>query len=129
MLTDVAKGRTIIEELVSLGDSIGLQYIVFAGNRFDVGSPSGRRFQAYEGTNKHRDHIHMELSTDGAAGLTPWFRGRGTPPASTLLADASGPGAPLGDEGDGTVIGAWIAAGVAGTAVVAGGVALARRYV
>lgn len=127
MLSDVPKGTQIAEELVSLGDSIGLQYIVFAGNRFDVGQRAGSRFAAYEGTNKHRDHIHMELSTDGAAARTPWFSGRSQPTAATLLADASGPTPPIGDAGEGYPALTWVGVAAGGVAVVGGGIALARR--
>lgn len=128
MTSDVAKGTSIIQELVSLGDSIGLQYIVFAGNRFDVESRPGLRFVAYEGSNKHRDHIHMELSTDGAAGRTPWFAGRNQPAAATLLADASGPPPPLGDEGDGSPVLTWSLVGAGVVAAGVGAVAVARRF-
>lgn len=128
---DVALATRIAADLIAMGDEIGLQYIVAFGNRFDVPKPGERgkvRFAAYEGTNKHRDHLHIELSSDGAAGRTSWYQGRNSPTPDALVADASGPPPPLGDAGEGSPIAAWGIAAV-GAAVVIGGTVVAVRSI
>lgn len=131
MTANVALGTRIAEFLVANADSIGVQYVVFAGNRWSQGQPPGaRRFAAYEGSNKHRDHLHIELNTDGAEGRLPWFQGRLNATPSQLLADASSANGspPLGDDGPGWPVVRIAAVTAGGVALVTGAAIAARRY-
>lgn len=128
MTSDTAKINAIAEELVSMGDDIGLQLIIAAGNVLSTGQRGANRFRRYSGASGHYDHLHVELAPEGAAGETRWFQARvHRPTDAELLADASGAEAPFADEGGG----AWSALTYAGIAVAAlaalGGVALLTR--
>lgn len=125
MTRDAELGTRIAEYLVANADSMGVQYVVFAGNRWSQGQPAGsRRFAAYEGTNKHRDHLHIELNSDGAAGRLPWYQEHPRPSEAQLIADASpANGAPpLGDDGPGWPVARAVGIGVG--AIVLGTVAV-----
>lgn len=128
MTSDVAKGTAIAEELAAIGDRAGIQLVIFAGNVWSQGQPSTRRFAKYTGASGHYDHLHVEVNEAGAAGTLPWYETRGTPPtAAQLLADASGPEAPLLDEGAGfSGLLTYGAIAVAALAAIAGAVALSK---
>lgn len=120
MTSDLAKGTAICEELIALGDRIGLQCIIFAGNIYSQGQrPGANRFRRFSGASGHYDHPHVELSPAGASGDAPWFTARAARPTDAeLLADSRGPEAPLMDEGSG-ITGALLTAGVAVAALAA----------
>jgi hypothetical protein len=122
-MVDKATGDAIANYLVLNADAIGIQYVVWCGNKWNSGARPGARWDAYGGSSGHYDHPHVELSPDGAAGSTPWFQGRSLPSAqesSRLTASAAE--AALLDHGEpdamvlpivGTITGVAVAAGAA----------------
>lgn len=126
---DKAKGDAIANYLLQNAEAMGVQYIVWSGNRWSAGQAAERRMAAYEGSVKHRDHPHVELSTAGARMDAPWFRGRARPSEAAGAALSRQAGAPFADKGSaldehgpallGSIIGG-------GALVIVGGIVLAR---
>ncbi len=77
-------GDPIANWLVENAQQIGVQYIVWDRWQWS-GSRSGRKDSSYGGPHPHHDHLHIELTHDGANRRTPWFGGGGsvTPPPPT----------------------------------------------
>lgn len=117
---DPAKATEMAEWLVDNADALGLQCIIAFGNRWYSGRAAGQRYRKFEGPNNHTDHLHIELSRDGAAGNTSWFRGRVV--GATNVPDGT---PPIGDGGDNVVmqwvyIGAGVALALAALAAMSG---------
>lgn len=127
---DKAKGDAIANYLVEHADSLGIQYIVWSGNVFNCGGAVGHgRWKSYEGAIKHRDHPHVELTPDAAAGRLDWYQAHPEPtPQQTAQVTASAE-APIGDEGSGTALASWVVLALATAGIVlalAGGYAATR---
>lgn len=110
---DRAKGDAIANWCLENANAIGLQFLVWRGNRYSAGKPAGQRVGAYTGSNPHRDHPHVELTPEGAAGNAPWYAGRRGASAQELAQLASSEGAPFADHGGDDAIAAWIVPGSA----------------
>lgn len=94
-----AMGDAVANHLVTIAEAAGIQFIVWSGNRWSAGMPRGRRWAAYGGSVKHRDHPHVELTPEGARGETPWFAGRTLPSELEVRLAAQGPTVPYSDAG------------------------------
>jgi hypothetical protein len=68
-------GDPIANWLVVNASAIGVQYLIWNRVRWS-GGRRREKFARYTGPNPHRDHIHVELTLDGAQRSTPWFAGR-----------------------------------------------------
>jgi peptidoglycan hydrolase-like protein with peptidoglycan-binding domain len=66
-----AAGDPIANWLVRNAEAIGVQYIIW--NHMRWSGSRHPRVAPYTPTNKHIDHIHVELNLDGARRSTPWF--------------------------------------------------------
>lgn len=74
-----AVGDRIANFLVQNAEAIGVQFVIWDRNSWGA-SRSSPKLRAYGGPHPHTDHIHVELSPDGARRLTEWFS-TNTPPA------------------------------------------------
>ncbi|MCB9595107.1 MAG: hypothetical protein H6719_20485 [Sandaracinaceae bacterium] len=79
---DNSLGDPIAHWLIEHATEIGVQLIIWDRTKWNI-SYSGRKDREYGGTHPHHDHLHIELTSAGATGATPWFRGAGmeAPPA------------------------------------------------
>jgi hypothetical protein len=66
-------GTPIANWLVQNANAIGIQYVIWAENRWSRSAPS-LGFERYVGPNRHIDHVHTELTIDGGEQRTPWFQ-------------------------------------------------------
>lgn len=65
-------GDPVANWLVTHSEDVGVQYIIW--DRTDWGAHrDAPKTSDYGGPNPHIDHIHMELTDEGAAQETPWF--------------------------------------------------------
>lgn len=71
-------GDPIANWLVEHAAEIGIQYVIWDRTKWNRGTRSSRA-SAYGGPHPHDDHIHVELTVEGAARMTAWFAGTGTP--------------------------------------------------
>ena len=72
---DNDKGDPAANFMVVSSELAGVQYIIW--DRTDWGAHrTGRKDGSYGGPIPHIDHIHMELTSEGAHRRTPWFRDR-----------------------------------------------------
>jgi len=71
-------GDPIAHWLIEHATELGVQLIIWDRTKWNI-SYSGRKDRAYGGSHPHHDHLHIELTSDGAEGRTPWFGGRDTP--------------------------------------------------
>lgn len=108
---DRVKGDTIANWCLEHANEIGLQFLVWRGNRFSAAKPAGQRVAAYVGSNPHNDHPHIELTPEGAAGNAPWYTGRRPASANDLAQLATAEGAPFADHGGDEALAAWIVPG------------------
>jgi hypothetical protein len=69
---DNGVGDPIANWLVTNAQSIGVQLIIWDGTKWNASS-GGAKDKPYTGPNPHTDHIHVELSNEGANASTPWF--------------------------------------------------------
>lgn len=67
---NAARGDAIANWLVVNAQDIGVQLVIW--NR-TLWNGNGKNDRAYTGPNPHTDHLHVELTEDAAAMLTPWF--------------------------------------------------------
>jgi hypothetical protein len=71
---DNTKGDAVANWLVRNAASIGVQYIIWDRASWQA-SLTGDKLRGYSGPHPHHDHIHLELSPDGAARRTAFFAG------------------------------------------------------
>lgn len=73
-------GDAIANWLIENATDIGVQFFIWDRTKWNI-SYSGVKDRAYGGPHPHHDHLHVELSRDGAAMETAWFGrfGGGTP--------------------------------------------------
>lgn len=95
---DNTKGDEVANWLVRNAGAIGVQYIIWDRASWQA-SLAGNKLRGYTGPHPHHDHIHLELSPDGAARRTPWFAGKAAPPPPPPSPGGGGGG--CGVEGDG----------------------------
>jgi hypothetical protein len=79
-----ATGDKIANFLVQNAEKIGVQFIIWDRNSWGA-SRSKPKLRSYGGPHPHTDHIHVELTPDGARRMTEWFTDTGNappPPAS-----------------------------------------------
>lgn len=69
---DNGKGDEVANWLVKNAERIGVQLVIWDRTMW-VAASSGDKAKAYTGPHPHHDHIHLELTTDGAAKRTPFF--------------------------------------------------------
>jgi hypothetical protein len=77
---DNSAGDPVANWLVEHAQEIGVQFIIWDRTKWSL-SASGRKDSAYGGPHPHHDHLHVELTIDGANGRTPWFVSRMAEPA------------------------------------------------
>jgi cysteine-rich repeat protein len=83
-----AVGDPIADWLIENAEAIGIQSIIW--DRTIWRSSYWPRDHCVDISNPHWDHLHIELTWDGAMGDTPWFNGGGVSP---LPGAGGGPGA------------------------------------
>ncbi len=77
-------GDPIADWLIQNAEAIGVQYIVWDRTSWNP-SRGGGNHRRYGGPHPHHDHLHIELTNDGAAERTSWFRGGAvTPPGGNV---------------------------------------------
>lgn len=116
-----AVGDPVANWLVEHAEEIGVQIVIWARTQW-VSTSSGGRWSNYTGRNPHIDHIHMELSTEGAAGRTPWFQS--PTPAPPVVGGSTG-GAGAGTQGPSGIV--TVLGLVTSAALLAGGAWLLYR--
>lgn len=75
---DNDKGDPVANWLIKNAQQIGVQYIIWDRTQWSA-AKSGTKVSGYGGPHPHHDHLHVELSVEGAAKQTPWFKGGATP--------------------------------------------------
>jgi hypothetical protein len=75
-----AAGDRVANFLVENAEKIGIQFIIWDRNSW--GASRGQpKLRSYTGPVPHIDHLHVELSPEGARRMTEWFADTGnTPP-------------------------------------------------
>jgi hypothetical protein len=78
---DNTKGDAVGNWLATHAERIGVQLIIWDHSVWQA-SLSGEKLRAYGGPIPHIDHLHVELTVEGAREQTSWFRdgGLGQPP-------------------------------------------------
>ncbi len=76
-------GDEIGNWLIEHAQEIGIQLIIWDSWMWDAGREPGARSLLYFRDHPHTDHLHVELSVDGAERRTPWFAGPAAAPAAT----------------------------------------------
>lgn len=74
-------GDPVANWLAENAEDLGVQLIIWDRSIWS-GSRSSNKFRRYGGPHPHHDHLHVELTEEGAAMRTAWFRngGPGTRP-------------------------------------------------
>ena len=80
-----AAGDVIANYLVKNAEAIGVQFIIWDHNDWGA-SRTAPKLRAYGGPIPHIDHIHVELTPQGAAKMTPWFVTNTPPPPASNTA-------------------------------------------
>lgn len=93
-------GDPIANWLLANAQELGVQLIIWDNMIWSSGRSPGSRLSVYTNTNKHVDHIHVELNPDGAAMRTPWFNGPMGPPDLGPCGDPIGPEGGIVDDAD-----------------------------
>jgi hypothetical protein len=91
-------GDPIADYLIRNASDIGVQFFIWDRTKWNI-SYSGRKDRSYGGPHPHHDHLHIELSTAGAAMATPWFADTGGSAPVDSPADGVGTGAGTPDDG------------------------------
>lgn len=97
---DNTKGDEVANWLVRNAAAIGVQYIIWDRASWQ-GSLSGNKLQGYTGPHPHHDHLHVELTIDGALRRTPFFTGGAAAPAPPPAGGGGGGGGVAGNGGCG----------------------------
>jgi len=63
-------GTKVADWLLSHAQEIGVQYVIWNGSFWGGTGRSGD----YTGPNPHRDHVHVEITSDAGAMRTPYFK-------------------------------------------------------
>jgi hypothetical protein len=71
---DNTAGDEVANWLIVNAESIGVQYIAWDRMAWSAHKSPGSKFNPFNGPIPHTDHIHVELSLDGANERTPFFR-------------------------------------------------------
>lgn len=79
---DNARGDQIANFLVQNAEAIGIQFIIWDRNDWGA-SRSLPKLRSYGGPNPHKDHLHVELTPEGARGMTAWFADNAPEPPPT----------------------------------------------
>jgi len=85
---DNSNGDKIANWLILNAAKIGIHRIIWDRS---IWRANGTNDGAYGGASPHTDHLHVELTTQGAAGTTPWFK--------TMSAGDSGTDEPTDEPG------------------------------
>ena len=72
-------GDPVAAYLIQNAREIGIQLIIWDRSIWSPGRSSGK-FRAYSGVHPHHDHLHIELTPEGAARRTSWFGNMGSTP-------------------------------------------------
>lgn len=67
-----SRGDAIANYLIKNAEAMGIQFVIWDRNDWGA-SRAAPKLRAYGGPSPHTDHIHVELSPAGAAGMTTWF--------------------------------------------------------
>ncbi len=70
---DNGKGDPIAAWLVEHAETVGVQLLIWDGRIWDAGERPGARSHLYRGRHAHKDHLHVELSVDGAECRSAWY--------------------------------------------------------
>lgn len=77
---DNGLGDPIANWLIEHAEQIGIQFIIWDQWTWMADRTPGAKGRVYGGAHPHHDHLHIELSPEGAAMQTPWFEGEQLPP-------------------------------------------------
>lgn len=72
-VADNTAGDAVANWLISHAEEIGVQIVIWDRSSWRVERPAGSKLRDYTGPIPHTDHIHMELSLDGANRRTRFF--------------------------------------------------------
>jgi hypothetical protein len=82
---DNAAGDPIAAWLLTHAEAVGVQLVIWDRSVWQSSRRPGERLRPYSGPVPHTDHLHVELSVEGAQRRTRFFsedaRGRGKDPA------------------------------------------------
>lgn len=70
---DNTAGDEVANWLIMNAGRIGVQQVIWDRASWRGSRAAGAKMRPYDGPIPHTDHIHMELSLDGAAAATPFF--------------------------------------------------------
>ncbi len=70
---DNTAGDEVANWLIMNAQRIGVQLVTWDRGSWKASRPAGQKMVLYGGPIPHTDHIHMELSPEGAAAQTPFF--------------------------------------------------------
>lgn len=87
---DNDKGDPVANWLVQNAQHIGIQLIIWDRTIWTANRAAGTKDRSYGGEHPHHDHLHIELTPDGANRRTPFFTGGGS---ATPVDDAPAPAA------------------------------------
>lgn len=69
-------GDEVVRWLIHNAEYVGVTYLIWDQTSYGAGRGRGRKFRQYRGgncTQKHADHIHVEISSAAANRRTPFF--------------------------------------------------------
>ncbi|HJL18008.1 MAG TPA: hypothetical protein RMH99_20250 [Sandaracinaceae bacterium LLY-WYZ-13_1] len=96
-------GDPVAHWLIEHATEIGVQLIIWDRTKWNI-SYAGRKDAPYGGAHPHHDHLHIELTSEGAAGRTPWFAGEtpdeADPPPTTPIDPACNDTCPYARDGE-----------------------------
>lgn len=95
---DNGRGDAIANWLVKNAADMGVQLIIWDRT---VWRSNGSNDGSYSGPHPHHDHVHVELTSEGAAGRMPWFEnmtGLDDDDAGASMMDAGTDDDPLDDD-------------------------------
>jgi hypothetical protein len=70
---DNTKGDAVANYLISHAEEIGIQLVIWDNSVWIAQRAAGKKLTAYTGPDPHTNHIHAELSEEGAARQTNFF--------------------------------------------------------
>jgi hypothetical protein len=132
---DNDKGDPLVKWLIENAEYIGFSFSIWDQADWGAHRAAGSKWGSYGGAHPHNDHLHIELTTKGAAKQTGWFldgkpwnSGADTFNGSWYLRDANSAGANniasfiYGGPGDIPMVGDWDGNGTSTVGVYRAGV-------
>lgn len=80
------RGDEVANWLLAHARELGVQYLIWRGTQW---SSATGRVSVYPGAEDHFDHVHVDMTEDGAAGRLPWPPRDGAGWGTVLVAGAA----------------------------------------